>query len=414
MYDLAIIGASPEGLSAAQRGIQTAKQPRIALITQGWERAWAQKEPAEQNSESGTDPWECLRQLAALGVDVIPEEGTIQPTETACLWQGTQRTLTARAFLLTTDVDRYQATQHPWTSSNTAQPAASTNTWGIWGALPQNLLLAQQLAHRGHAVHLFSRNPHPLPGEDREMSDWLQRYLATQGVTFWGNCQGFSAEWIPDPQTHRLSFTTGGQFHQRQVDQFWQLPLPALPWQWLQQIPAFTPERESKASYLAVNDCLQTTHPQIFACGGWLKGYTSPLIAIQEGHYVVDRVFGDRQGPIDYAPIPFGLDLPLPWYRIGLNEQQATEQGEQIHIYHGYEAYQPDSPLRGFCKILTDQQDHILGAHWFGHSAKAGISLLTLAWEEGIPLRTLKKMPVVVEGMAQVWQTLKPSPTVGQ
>jgi len=408
MYDLVIIGASPEGLRAARRGIENFQTARIALITQGWERVWAAKE-SEQNLVD-TDRRESLRQLAALGVDVIPDCGQGQATATGFVWSMAQRELTARASLLTTA--SHQAQQDGLNQINqinlgnpTANPAAA-KTWGIWGALPQNLILAQTLAHQGHTVQLFSRNAHLLPGEDREMSHLLQCYLATQGIKIWHNCRHFRSQFSKESQTYQLLFSSGVESHEIRVDAFERFPLPELPWHWLKNVSHFGTEIASNSSYIAVNDHLQTAHPQIFACGGWLKGYGSPAIALREADFVVDQVLGNIQNPINYGQIPFGIDLDPPWYRLGLSQQHATAQCTKIHIYDGYEPHQPNSPLRGLCKIITNEQDQILGAHWFGPSAKTGISVLTLAIAKSLTVEALRNLPVVDVNIAPVLQNL--------
>ena len=413
MYDLAIIGASPEGISAAQRGISNYPASRIALITQGWEGVWAErastKKSGGQSDWTEAEPTEKLRQLAAFGVDVIPAIGHFKQTETELAWQGDQRALTAQAYLLTTAVERYQATQGALTqipSGNLTSHPSGAKTWGIWGAFPQHLVLAQTLAQHGHSVQLFTRNAHLLPEEDREMGHLLRWYLEAQGIKIWRNCHRFTANFIPDSQTYQLSVQSGTTTHGLQIDQLLQPQCLKLPWHWLKALPDFCPAIKANAPYVEVNDCLQTAHPQIFACGGSLKGYSSEAIAIQEANYVVDRVLGNSQRPINYAQIPFGIDLNPPWYRVGLSEQQATAQWEKIHVYYGYEAYQGASPLRGGCKILANQQDQMVGAHWFGASAKAGISLLTLGMTGGVTVEALKNLPVVDSGVAQVLQDL--------
>jgi pyruvate/2-oxoglutarate dehydrogenase complex dihydrolipoamide dehydrogenase (E3) component len=427
MYDLVIIGASPEGISAAQQGIKKFPTSRIALITQGWETLWAERElPQKFNDLCSveTEPEEILRQLAALGVDVILESGHFNKTEVELVWQVSQRELKANAYLLTTNVKQYQATHNALIKDNLFSPpknSSEAKTWAIWGALPQNLILTQTLAQQGNSVQLFTRNSHLLPGEDREMSHLLQCYLETMGIKIWPNCHRFTPHFNADHQTYQLSIVSPTESQEITVDALWRspkdpfrgAPLPELLWHWEENLSG-PREISINDTYLAVNDYLQTTHPQIFACGGWLKGYTSEAIAqksatqcaIQEAHYVVDRVLGKIRQPINYAQIPFGIDLNPPWYRVGLNQQEATQQLKNIHVYYGYEPCQAVSTLRGLCKIITNEQDKVLGAHWFGESAKAGISLLTLAITKALTVVDLQNLPVVESDVAQVLQDL--------
>ena len=210
MYDLVIIGASPEGLSAAQRGIRQSNSSRIALITQGWETVWAERELGKdfgnQSAFIETKSAEILRKLASLGVDVITASGHFKQTEAGLTWQVEERELTSQAYLLTTDFKTAQATQEsPITGENLSklkqQDQAKKKYWGIWGALPQNLILAQTLAQQGNSVQLFTRNGHLLPGEDQEMSHLLQCYLESMGIKIWHNCHRFTPHFNADRQT---------------------------------------------------------------------------------------------------------------------------------------------------------------------------------------------------------------------
>jgi pyruvate/2-oxoglutarate dehydrogenase complex dihydrolipoamide dehydrogenase (E3) component len=416
MYDLVIVGASPEGVSAAQQGIKNAQTARIALITQGWETLWGQAPPSPTHSNpyfAPTDLAATLRELKILGVDVIHQHGHFEQTETGLTWQTAPRSLTAKAYLLTTDRDRYQATQASTAILNSPHQSVEGKRWGIWGAFPENLRLAQTLAQSGHTIQLLTRNAHLLPGEDREMSHLLQCYLDSIGVTIWCQCHGFRANFNTDDQTYRLSFRDHVGSQQVTVDSFWRSPYSQLPWHWFNLLPTFQPEVTSNAPYLAVNQNLQTSHPQIYACGSWLKGYGAQPVALQEAHYVVDRLLGKSDQPINYAHIPFGIDIDPPWHRVGLSEQQAAEQYNKIYLHYGYEPYRGDSPLRGVVKIISNQQGHIVGAHWFGAAAPTGISLLTLAiihnataGTSALTVKALQDLPVMDVSIASVFQDL--------
>jgi pyruvate/2-oxoglutarate dehydrogenase complex dihydrolipoamide dehydrogenase (E3) component len=160
-----------------------------------------------------------------------------------------------------------------------------------------------------------------------------------------------------------------------------------------------------KNSYLTVNNFLQTIHPQIYACGNWLRGYNTKVLAKEEAKYVAHQILSRTLKNINYNAIPFGIDLDPPFYRIGLTKAEADRQGIEINqIIYGFEPYHDHCDLRGVCKLITDRQDRILGAHWFGSQAKAGINLFNLAIAKGIGFSELQDLPLAEALGIEKWE----------
>ncbi|WLT39762.1 hypothetical protein NON20_10260 [Synechocystis sp. B12] len=94
MYQLVIIGASPEGLTAAHSCVGQYAMARIALITQGWEQGWSGDHHGDLGEENF---WEELRLLAAQGVDVVVGQGIFSQSS-GLLCQTQERTLEGKAI----------------------------------------------------------------------------------------------------------------------------------------------------------------------------------------------------------------------------------------------------------------------------------------------------------------------------
>ncbi|MBE9203904.1 NAD(P)/FAD-dependent oxidoreductase [Synechocystis salina LEGE 06099] len=383
MYQLVIIGASPEGLAAAHSCVEQYPAARIALVTHGWERGWSGDRHGELAEEKF---WEQLRLLAAQTVDVVVGEGTFLQAPVGLLYQTEERkrTLEGESYLLTSGkVDEENFNRF----SDTPQQ------WAMVGALPGNLVLAQELTKLGHRVTILSRNSQLLPGEDREMAALLQTYLASLGIEFWFNCRNLVSHYNQSDCTYRLQFNHGceGDSHHLTVDNLRSKRRSPQYGNLLVNLPELNDSAsQGQSIYLTVNQNLQTTHGQIYACGDWLKGYRCPPIAEQEAQYVVHRILGQDASPINYGQIPFTIDLEPLWYRIG--DPAALDYAQKI--IRGFEPYSDHCDLRGMYKLALDSHDRIISAHWFGPRARESMVLLQLAIAKGISWSELKPLPL--------------------
>lgn len=389
MYQLVIIGASPEGLAAAHSGIGQYPTARIALVTQGWELDWSDDHHGELARENF---WEQLRLLAAQGVDVVVGEGTFLPSPSGLLYQTQERTLEGESYLLTSDKANYK-NPNALAVSGQNPDKAMPQRWTMVGTLPENLIFAQELTKLGHGITILSRNSHLLPGEDREMAALLQTYLASLGIEFWFNCSNLASHYDQSDCTYGLQFNHGfeGASHHLSVDNLVSIGRSPQYGDLLANLPELNSDAsQGQGSYLMVNQNLQTAHGQIYACGDWLKGYHYPCIAQQEAGYVVHQVLGKNVTPINYGQIPFVLDLDPPWYRIG--DPAGTDYAEKI--IRGFEPYSDHCDLRGMYKLALDSQDRIISAYWFGQRARESMALLQLAIAKGISWRELEPLPL--------------------
>jgi pyruvate/2-oxoglutarate dehydrogenase complex dihydrolipoamide dehydrogenase (E3) component len=145
-------------------------------------------------------------------------------------------------------------------------------------------------------------------------------------------------------------------------------------------------------SGIPVNAYLQTSHPQIYACGSLLAGYDRPEFAQAETSWLVQNQLGNRR-PLDYRLIPWTIQLNPPLTRIGWTEQQAIRMGAKVQVYHY--RLQPtvfgawDDPASGFCQLLTTVQGQLLGAMIVGQQSPAVGQCLALALKQQLKLRDL-------------------------
>jgi pyruvate/2-oxoglutarate dehydrogenase complex dihydrolipoamide dehydrogenase (E3) component len=373
MYDLVIIGASPEGLTAAKQASHFPHK-RTALITQTpplpqavdahtywqlWPRLLAVNvdnsyfnapapislEPihARLQALSPSGQQETLGQLALAGIDVIYGNGqflAVTPLSIAV----NDRCLVAKAYLLT-------SLPAPTTANNLVYleqiPAFSGelkgDNWAIAGASPLALAWAQILALCGKNVQILSRNDRLLPQEDGEMTHLLQAHLEALGVVFCHNTTVLKVD-----RAHNDFFLELSTGQSLQVQQYLKASFPPLHCDLLKNLHLV-----QKQGFLRTNNSLQTSHPQIYACGSWLRGYSLSNLYNREAQWLVEHLWGQSQ-PLGYENIPLTLATQPSWFRLGYGAAQLAFEP----LVYRYEV--PDA-LTGqvqVLKVLVHPQSH--------------------------------------------------------
>ena len=156
---------------------------------------------------------------------------------------------------------------------------------------------------------------------------------------------------------------------------------------------------------IAVDPFLRTSHPDIFAVGDVAGPYQfTHAAAHQAWHATVNALFGTfRKFRVDYSALPWNTFVDPEVARVGLNEQEAREQGI-AHDVTTYDLADLDRAIaegenRGFVKVLTvPGRDRVLGATIVGSHAGELISGYVTAIRHGL-------------GMNKMLSTIHPYPT---
>lgn len=169
---------------------------------------------------------------------------------------------------------------------------------------------------------------------------------------------------------------------------------------------------------IAVNDFQETNYSNIFACGDVTGSYQFTHTAAHQAWYAaVNALFGQfKKFRTDYSVIPWSTFVDPEVARVGLNEQEAKEQGiaYEVSTYHLDELDRAiaDSEAHGFIKVLTKSgKDKILGVTIVGDHAGDLIAEFVLAMKHNLGLNkvlgTIHIYPTLAEAnkyVAGVWK----------
>ena len=423
-YDLVIIGASPEGISAAQQSIKYKK--RVALVEQSLNnptqnfsgsifgqittfsrhyntlKSWGYFTDAlptnlflEKTQDliqtiSKTDfRADQLAVLAAAGVDVILGSGSFFASP-QLRFAIDDRNLRSRSYLLATGEIRSISPIPGLEQAGYVTPSTfgqyqfdqSIKTWVILGANPNAIALAQYLSSFNQTVILLTKNDHIFPQEDREIAHLLQAQLETMGIQVITQAK-IQAVNIIDLKKEIIL--------EKQVIKSDEILLN------LQVSPQTNSlnlnEIKVKFNHARIftNSQLQTDNPQVYACGNLLGGYKISEIAEYEAGVAVNNALFSQKINLDYSLIPYSFPIYPTFARIGLTEIQARQKSENnIQIRRAYLKSQNQAHLLdqtvGICKLIINSKQEILGVHILGNDTAELMALFTLAIQQNIKL----------------------------
>jgi len=169
---------------------------------------------------------------------------------------------------------------------------------------------------------------------------------------------------------------------------------------------------------IAVNAFQATNYPNIYACGDVAGPYQfTHTAAHQAWTAAVNALFGGfKKFRTDYSVIPWSTFVDPEVARVGLNEQEAKEQGIAYEVstfpMNDLDRAIADSETQGFVKVLTRPgKDKILGVTLVGEHAGDLIAEFVLAMRHNLGLNkvlgTIHIYPTLAEAnkyAAGVWK----------
>jgi pyruvate/2-oxoglutarate dehydrogenase complex dihydrolipoamide dehydrogenase (E3) component/uncharacterized membrane protein YdjX (TVP38/TMEM64 family) len=159
---------------------------------------------------------------------------------------------------------------------------------------------------------------------------------------------------------------------------------------------------------VVTNDYLETLYPNIFAAGDVAGPYQFTHTAAHQAWYAaVNALFGTfKKFKVDHRVIPWATFIEPEVARVGLNEQEARDQGIAVEVtrfgFDDLDRAIADSTAQGFVKVLTvPGKDRILGVTIVGEHAGDLLAEFVLAMKWGLGLNkilsTIHTYPTLAE-----------------
>jgi pyruvate/2-oxoglutarate dehydrogenase complex dihydrolipoamide dehydrogenase (E3) component len=143
---------------------------------------------------------------------------------------------------------------------------------------------------------------------------------------------------------------------------------------------------------IIVNKKLQTSHPNIYACGSVIGGYNNFKISQYEGEFILKNIKSNlfSNPKINYHSLSYQILSYPNVVRLGLTEKQASDYTENIVIkeYYNFDLsnFQFINQMVDYCKVILTKNQEILGVHIIGDNAENLINIFALAMEQKIDI----------------------------
>lgn len=345
------------------------------------------------------EPNDSVERYTGLGVDVAEGHARIVDPWTVEITphQGVAYRLTTRSIIIATGArpfvpplpgiedSGYLTSDTLWEvmANRDAPPARLT----VLGGGPIGCELAQAFARLGSKVTLVEMAPRVMIREDEDVANLAAEALAESGVELLTAHRALRVE-------GKAIIVAGPDGAERSID-FDDLLVAVgraarLTGFGLEELGIET------GKTVAVNDYIETKYPNILAAGDVAGPYQFTHTASHTAWYAsVNALFGTfRKFKVDYRVIPWTTYIDPEVARVGINEQEAKEQGiaHEVTLFplHELDRAITDSATKGFVKLLTvPGKDKILGVTIVGEHAGDIIGEYVLAMRHGLGLNKI-------------------------
>jgi len=156
---------------------------------------------------------------------------------------------------------------------------------------------------------------------------------------------------------------------------------------------------------IKVNEYMQTSHPNVYACGD-ITGYSLLAhTAVREGEVAINHISG-KEDKMSYKAISSVVYTNPEIAGVGQTEEELTVKGEPFKVLKLPMAYSgrfvAENELgNGTCKLIIGDKEEIVGCHMLGNPASELIVIAGIAIEKGFTVEEFQKI-------------VFPHPTVGE
>lgn len=347
---------------------------------------------------AAVEPHDSAERYTGLGVDVVKGYARILDPWTVEIARedGTTQRLTTRSIVIAagaepTVPDLPGLAESGYVTSDTMWEHFATledmpRRIVVLGGGPIGSELSQAFARLGAEVTQVERGERLLPREDEDVSQLARAAQEASGVTV---LIGHEAIRVENGAERKLVLSDGNHEHALSFDALIVAVgrKARLSGYGLEELGIETQRTVVTDEYLA------TLYPNIYAAGDVAGPYQFTHTAAHQAWFAsVNALFGHVwRFKADYRVIPWTTFIDPEVARVGLNEQEAREQGiaHEVTVFpmHELDRAIADSATHGFVKVLTPPgKDRILGATIVGEHAGELLAEYVLAMKHGLGL----------------------------
>jgi pyruvate/2-oxoglutarate dehydrogenase complex dihydrolipoamide dehydrogenase (E3) component/uncharacterized membrane protein YdjX (TVP38/TMEM64 family) len=359
-------------------------------------------------------PHDSVERFTGLGVDVLEGYAKIVNPWTVeiALNDGSKKTLTTRAIVIAAGARPFVP---PLPGINDVGYVTSDTLWDefakldsipkrmvVLGGGPIGCELAQSFQRLGSQVTQVEMAPRIMIREDEEVSELAKQSLLADGVLVLTSHKALRCE--KNGEAKAIIAEHQGQEIRIEFDALLCAVgrVARLSGYGLEELGIPTNRT------VTTNEYLETIYPNIYAAGDVAGPFQFTHTAAHQAWYAaVNPLFGTfKKFKVDYSVIPWATFIDPEVARVGINEQEAKEQGIAYEVVkYGIDDLDraiADSETKGFVKVLTvPGKDKILGATIVGTHAGDLLAEYVMAMRHGLGMNkilgTIHTYPTLAE-----------------
>ena len=139
---------------------------------------------------------------------------------------------------------------------------------------------------------------------------------------------------------------------------------------------------------ITTNEHLQTSAPNIYACGDVTSPAKFTHVAAYQARICVSNILNGDRRVNDLSTVPWSIFSEPEIAHVGLTEAQSREQGKDVRLFRvgvdSVDRFITEGKTAGFIKVAYDADDRIIGADAIGAHAGEWIQLASLAMQGGL------------------------------
>ncbi|MGL6202886.1 MAG: FAD-dependent oxidoreductase [Giesbergeria sp.] len=351
-------------------------------------------------------PHDSVERYEGLGVEVLQGYGRVVDPWTVEIEaaDGSKQRLTTRSIVIAAgaqpfvpplpglDAVGYLTSDTLWDAF--AQMDAPPARLVVLGGGPIGCELSQAFARLGSAVTQVEMAPRIMAREDAEVSELARAALVRDGVEVLTSHKALRCEQEAQGGTvHKYLVVEHGGVERRIAFDALVCAVGRVA-----RLQGYGLENLGIPTQRTVvtNEYLETLYPNIYAAGDVAGPYQFTHTAAHQAWYAaVNALFGQfRRFKVDYSVVPWATFTDPEVARVGLNEQDAKDQGIAYELTrYGIDDLDraiADGAAHGFVKVLTvPGKDRILGVTIVGEHAGDLLAEFVLAMKHGLGLNKI-------------------------
>ncbi|OKH19099.1 dihydrolipoyl dehydrogenase family protein [[Limnothrix rosea] IAM M-220] len=380
-------------IHAARVAHEVKEGHRVGIYTQPPQIKFTEAMGHVKKAIAAIEPNDSPERFEGLGVEVIFGSGQFTDKKT---FEINGRKLTARAFVVSTGsspaIPPVEGLKEAGFLTNeqvfslTEQP----KSLAVIGSGPIGCELGQSFHRLGTEVTLFASRDRLMPKEDPDAAAVIEQQFVREGLKILKKARLKRVEVI---KGKKHLFTENDSQAAAIVDEIL-VATGRTPNVNSLNLKAAGVDYDKKGIH--VNDKLQTTNSNIFACGDVIGGYQFTHVAGYEAVTVLQNALNPLPiflKNIDYRVIPWATFTDPEVARVGMSEEQARKRYADVLVlklpFAEVDRAQAEDATVGFNKIIVRKNGEILGAHMVGKMAGELIQEIVLAMANRLPVSAL-------------------------